>query len=499
MTALSRCTIILWCFLVPLAAGASEQSERLYSRGLVELHAGRDDAALRLFDQAVQADPLDVYALYYRGALRGRRGDLDGAIADLRAALAGRPDFDQAALDLGAALNEKGEYEAAVAPLEQAKRQPSIEPHARLFLGIAYLHLENLDAARSNLSGVAERDPRLAGPAAYYLGVVSEREGRRAEAEQHLVEATRVAPSTMVGREAEELVRRMRETRPYGLYGSAGFQYDSNVVLAGEDVGISDQDDGRAVIDVGGFYNPQLTDDIQMSVGYEFFQSLHFDLTEFNLQDHRPEIQFVGRWNDFRLGLLTRYDFYLRDGSKFLQQVTGSPFVSYLERDLGRLDVYYRVRLRDFLESDFKERDAVNQAPGIRQVFYLDTPDRYVSFGYQFDREDPNRNLDIANSFAYDGQEFNCGAGWKFPFGLLAELDYAYRRERYPENSLIAFGSTSSEGRLDKINQLAVSFRQPLGEYVQVVIGYFGVFNGSNSPVFDYTRHIASFAVEATY
>ena len=45
------------------AALASEQSERLYSRGLVDFHAGRYAEALKLFDQAVQADPNDPYAL----------------------------------------------------------------------------------------------------------------------------------------------------------------------------------------------------------------------------------------------------------------------------------------------------------------------------------------------------------------------------------------------------------------------------------------------------
>jgi tetratricopeptide (TPR) repeat protein len=492
-------TILVLCFLLPLCAAASEQSERLYSRGLVDLHAGRDEQATRLFDEAVRADPEDVYALYYRGTQRGRRGDWDGAIADLRAALAGKPDFDQAALDLGAALIEAGDFAAAVAPLQQAQRRSDLEAYARFYLGIAYLHLDDLQGARSNLSAAGDLDAKLAAPAGYYLGLVSQREGRAAEAQQQLLDVTRIAPGSMVGREAEELVRRMRGGRkPYGLYASAGFQYDSNVVLAGNDVGISDKDDGRAILDAGGFYNPQLSDDVQISLGYEFFQSLHFNLTEFNLQDHRPEMQIVGRWNALRLGLLTRYDFYLRDGSKFLQQATGSPFVSVQEGDLGRLDVYYRVRLRDFLESAFHDRDAVNQAPGIRQVVYLGQSDRYLSAGYQFDREDPNRNTNIANSFAYDGHEFNCGAGWRFPIGLLAQLDYAYRQERYPENSLLAFGGTS-EGRLDKVHQLTVSFRQPVGEYFHLVVGYFGVFNGSNSPTFDYDRHIASLAVEATY
>ena len=78
--------------------------------------------ALELFDQAVAADPADVYARYYRAVTRGRLNDVEGAIADLRVVLAAKPDFDQAALDLGVTLVQTGKYREALPWLEQAQR-----------------------------------------------------------------------------------------------------------------------------------------------------------------------------------------------------------------------------------------------------------------------------------------------------------------------------------------------------------------------------------------
>ena len=103
-------------------AAASEQSKLLYSRGLVEFHADHFEKALALFDQAVAADPADVYARYYRAVTRGRLHDVDGAIVDFKAVLAAKPDFDQAALDLGVALVQTGQYREALPWLEQAQR-----------------------------------------------------------------------------------------------------------------------------------------------------------------------------------------------------------------------------------------------------------------------------------------------------------------------------------------------------------------------------------------
>ena len=104
-----RCAVLaalVACLLIAAAAGAAQHSEQLYSRGLVEFHAGRYADAFRLFDDAVHADPQDVQALYYRGVTGARLGDFRAAVNDLRAVLTMRPDLDQAALELGVALVE---------------------------------------------------------------------------------------------------------------------------------------------------------------------------------------------------------------------------------------------------------------------------------------------------------------------------------------------------------------------------------------------------------
>src|SRR5437879_10584862 len=106
--------------LMAQVALGSEQSERLYSRGLVDFHAEHYAEALKLFEQAVQADSNDPYALYYRGVTHGRLGDYTAAATDLRAALATKPDLDQGALELGATLVQTGNSREALPWLETA-------------------------------------------------------------------------------------------------------------------------------------------------------------------------------------------------------------------------------------------------------------------------------------------------------------------------------------------------------------------------------------------
>jgi len=505
--------------LLAVSAQASEQSKLLYSRGLVEFHAEHFDKALQIFDQAVAADATDMYARYYRAVTRGRLGDVNGAISDLRAVLAAQPDLEQAKLDLGVALIQANAYAEAVPWLEQAQHVPDLEARASLFLGLAHLRLGHIAVARENFRRAAERDPQQSVGARYYEGVADYQEGNRSGAEEHFVYVTKESPDSVMGREASAFLVKIREAerQRQQVYGSVGFQYDTNVVLAPADaalksgVGISRQSDGRAIISVGGSYVPWQGKRAQLSVGYDFFQSLHFNLTEFDIQDHGPHIQWSGSLGPVQFGILGRYDYYLLSSDSFLQEATALPWVVITDGQAGRTELSYRMRRRDFKKPQFGVRDAFNHAASVRQVVYLNTPgDRYVSLGYQFDREDPvisgklardHGNItefeDVARSFAYDGNEVNGAIGWTFPQGIAAEATYAYRHERYAQESAAFIPSQTR--RSDNEHQIIVAARKRLSEELSLVAAYLGDFNNSNDSRFEYDRHIGSLTLEARF
>jgi Tfp pilus assembly protein PilF len=500
---MTRALTTLAIFIATLAAQlvlASEQSKMLQSRGLVEFHAGRYDKALGLFDEAVAADPQDIFARYYRGVTRGRLGDSAGSIADLRAVVAANPELDQAAVDLGVALVQSGAYADAVPLLQQAQRSRELEPDASLFLGVAQLRLGQIFPARQNFARAAARKAELRLPAEYYEGVANYREGFLAEAEAHFQNVVRESADSQMGREAKTFLAMIHNlSRPrFTAFGTLGLQYDSNVALAPSDdviksaLGISGQEDGRVLIDVGGNYTPWRSERAELLVGYEFYQSLHFDLGEFDIQDHAPNVELLARTQYFQFGVLGRYDYYLLDSENFLQEATALPWVTVPEGDLGRVDIFYRMRRRDFLAQEFRVRDAFNHAPGFRQSFHLAGPDRYVSVGYRFDREDPiaARDARDANQFAYDGHEVGAGFGWILPWEVTGDVWYAFRRERY---------APPSHGRRDEEHLATISAGRRFGERVQLIAAYYGTFSKSNDKRFEYERQIGAIAVEVRY
>jgi tetratricopeptide (TPR) repeat protein len=460
---------------------------------LLEFHAGRYEAALQLFDQSVAADAKDAYARYYRGVTHGRLGNHAAAVDDLSAALNMRPDLPHGSLELGAALIKAERWAEAIPSLEKARQTPADRAKASFYLGLAQERLARLEEARASLAEV-ESDPALRVAARYHLGVIEYRLREWQKAGEHFSFVAAASPDSEMGKEAGAFLAKMRDERrrPYVLFGEVGFQYDSNVSLAPSDdvlksnLGVSDEDDGRAIIDVGGSYVPWRNEFAELLIGYEFYQSLHFDLEKFNLQDHRPTAQVAFRTDRARFGLAATYDYYLLETDSFLQSVQTVPWLTFPEGAFGRTEIFYRMRWRGFYPDAFETfLDAWNHSAGARQLFYLGNPQRYGFLGYRFDREDPIHSE--GNVFAYDGHEIGAGAGWLFPFDVSAELEFLWRHENYATT------------RVDHEYRLAAAVAIPIVDHLSAVLGYFAVFNDSNESLYEYDRHIASVSFRAVF
>jgi tetratricopeptide (TPR) repeat protein len=482
------------------AAAASEQSTRLYSQGLVQFHAGHLQEALSRFDEAVAADPSDMYARFYRGITRARLNNSSGAIADLRA-VAESHAVKQAPLELGVVLVQAGQFEEAIPWLEEAQNVPTLDARASLFLGIAQLRVGRSVAARHNFDRAEEKDTTLRLPARYYRGIAAYQEGKFSDAERDFGYVAAYDPQSDMGRQATTFLQRIRsgEYSQWEAYGVFGMQYDSNVVLipsaggaadaAKDALQISNQADGRGVITVGGVYTPWQTEDAEVSVGYEFYQSLYFNLTEFNLQDHRPSVQGVMNLGIVQLGLLGRYDYYLINSEQsFLEETSALPWVAINEYDVARTEIFYRNRWREYKNKTYQTRDALNNEAGFRQLYTFGVPERYVAVGYRYDHESPTHAS--GDPFGYDGNEVDAGGGWSFPWGISAEFLYSYRHEDY---------AAQSDGRKDNENVVLVTFYKPINEYLAVTTGYLGDFNNSNQKPFEYTRNVGSVAFEVRF
>jgi tetratricopeptide (TPR) repeat protein len=489
--------LLLLAALVARVAAASESSILITSEGLEQFHAGHYAEALAQFDRAVEADQTDVTALYYQAVTLGRLGAYDRAEKDLRHLLELRPDFAQGDLELGIVLVHAGRNEEAIPWLERAQASADVQANASFYLGVAELRLEHYRDALENFRR-AGLDPSQSLAARFYEGRVHYEAREWPEADRDFSSVSTESPHSDMGREAERFRALIRDqgSHRYALHASMGFEYDSNVVLAPSSdeakdaLAISNQADGSAIFAVGGSYVPWQTEHARLSVGYEFFQSTHFKLTDFNLQDHRPSLDLQAVFAPIELGVSARYDYYRLGNASFLNQATGLPWIRFREGSFGYTDLYYRMRRRDFLQHRFGERlDGFNHAGAIVQTVLLGSPERWAWVGYRFDRQDSSHAQ--GNMFAYDGHQAESGMTWVWPDpAVSASLSYHYRYESY---------DGASGGRRDEEHGLSIATQKTLSEHVAVRVGYAGTFNNSNQSLFEYRRHIGTIALDVSF
>jgi len=485
-------------------AVASEQSKILYSRGLVELNELREREALELFEAAVAADASDPLALYYRGVTRGRLGDTNGAITDLEAALQHRPDLSRAALELGAALLRAERFAEAASRLHSVTSDPEVGNRATLLEGIARLRLGELDAAERLLRAAGDTDDQRV-PTLYYRAVVEYQRGYHHRARSLLREVIAADSESATAVEAKALLEQIGgEERPYHLNALTGFQYDSNVLLAPtgdavqDDLGISGEADGRAVFGAGARWAPVRTDFGRVQVGYDFFQSLHFDLSEFDIQSHGIGGDIAGARGAFDWGVYGWSDFHFLDGEKFLSRLTFLPWLGWRANESWRTEISARLRNDDFYGDDYGVRDASQGLYGLRQFYHV-SPTRFAWIGYRYDVVDSTSNEVDSRRFEFYGHEFETGIYWELLPQVAFEADYSYRSERYDSASKVNFIGAGGllPRREDDAHRGQISVRLDLTEHFSLVQGVSVTDSRSTQGGFEYDRIVGSVALEA--
>jgi hypothetical protein len=206
--------------------------------------------------------------------------------------------------------------------------------------------------------------------------------------------------------------------------------------------GISGQADGRFVINVGGRYVPLRRGRFSVALSYEFFQTLQFELTDFNLQDHRPALQLQYDFDRVSLGLLSRYDYYLLGGDSYLQEVTAFPWASVREDDFGRTDLYFRMQWRDFY-GEFNKLSGYYYVVGFRQFIDLGSPAQQLWLGYEFAPTDVtgrqqvirDNGTKLLNTFEYTGQIAEVGVRWPLLFDFNGQAGYRFEYQKYTSGS----------------------------------------------------------------
>lgn len=347
--------------------------------------------------------------------------------------------------------------------------------------------------------------------ARYGLGVTLASQRRWKDAEAELQRALALRPGDPATLRALDLARAQRtesatadthataaeatSQRMWSVRGHAGVGFDGNVPL------LSHGTPGRradAVFDLGAGLSvtPIARDDLRLQLDYDFDQTLHPRLRDFDLRSNRfagtlSVALAPGLWASLNGGV----DHYGLGTHQYLVDPFVQPFLSYDWTDVGTTQVYYRHGQPDYLSAPFEDvRSGQTNGTGVTQLLYLGDPARRLTVGYSFEDEDPRRSI------GDDYQRASHGAtiGLELPLWWQTTVDvaYGYRHDGYREpNSIAGF----RKARTDDAHNYAVGLARPVFDGVTLRLDYQGTANTSNIGFFDYRRQVVFVMLEARY
>ncbi|MAJ60011.1 MAG: hypothetical protein CBC48_08525 [bacterium TMED88] len=522
------------------------------TRQALELvYAGRCEEALPVLEQARSVEDSPHLALV-EAQCRLRLRDFDGALAALDDAQKVDPELENLSLYRGIALYQLEDYDEARAALAAAEghTQPKLIAQLDLYRGMLLLQAQENRQAAELLDRARERDARQVEPvASFYAGLAWQAAGDRNRAREALERVETLDPDGSWGTRAAILLsEEVFGERSWATI-RAGLEYDTNVVLLGEDVpdplGISDQADGRAAWFLDAGLELFRKGRFAGGLGISYAGNVQFELRQFDIQYPR-----AGAWLDYELGprtlLRTRYGvgYAWVDYSPFLLTQDASMSLFHGWERWGRTEIGLRWMNNDYKffiapvpngqqtqgagqpceagggpqppvpcapyevpwssEEPFNSQAARNRDGDSIRPFVLQRyrfqkfnsagfHDFEVRGGYAFERYWAD-----GTDWDYSSHDLLIGAEAMLFWDLIVDalVSFSYRPYTFPSsypapptvNGQVY--ALSPDNRLDKIATVFLMVERAFGEHWSVLTRYSYTRADSNVAVFNYSRNI---------
>ena len=466
-------------------------------------------------EPTIVADPIEQELRLQRAIAKSLMGQHGKAIETL-----GRlAQEDTAAMYAAGVWNlEQGELEKGVELLEQVANRPDAPAEVFKMLATGYLHLDL--AGRAEAAAAAFLQEHQEDRYAHYvhgLAMLRQQEGERARLALHQagyddeevdeiqlvmmqvpvdVAQRRSTISNTLGTAQQNFGRTRSEEKDYNLTLLFAGEYDSNVPLQPQFVGLGsniDYEDYRFLFASFLDVNLLSTEEYNLGMVASTYTTFQLDETQFNIQDYMGGAYANAVLTDDLIGSF-RYEYHhtLVDQDRFAIDHRLTPSLTWLG-SRGHTTAFYEYNPIDAdaparIPAQFQSADI--HRLGLTQAAYTYGGDGRVYVGYQY-----------ANAIA-DGSDFDRESHMvttriecPLPRNWIADFDVRYVWDDYDNpNSLDFFDRVRNDDRLELRTGLQKNFAKP----VSLRFDYTYFNNDSNTEnlfgvrFYDYDRHIFS-------
>ncbi len=381
----------------------------------------------------------------------------------------------------------QGSTEDAIVLLKKALKLSPENPEAVYYAGIAYSRNGNYKEAESLFLQTLQLDETSAN-AYFELGRIYYVTSRCDELGDLFSKFRDLSGDNALKGKVAELVdgcRKKAEEKPFRFNISAGSQYDSNVILEPSNPPVSAErkSDARAVLYVTSGAVLLKERLIKLTLDYNFYQSLHINLHEFNVQYHKITPALEVTFSDaLRSSVGYSLEYTLLGSDLYSRFNTFYGKFSVKESEKLSTEAIYEYRNQKYWDSDIFQTNSIRSGyqntVGIKQNFYSKPLRGEIYYFSDFNRAKEGY-------WAFDGQRLGVKLAYKITPPLHINVSSEYNERRYRNDS-----PGFQERRLDRMQQYSLRLTYLISERMSASITESYIVNDSNLSIFDYRRNI---------
>lgn len=387
----SHITFLITILILSIPAFADTEFD--FNKAIFEYHSGDYESSLMHANTVVEKDPENADAYKLIGLNYIELNKYNKALENFNKAKSINPKLENINVDIGSVYLKMGEVEQSIVAFNQ--ELSNYPENALAYYNLAYAYFNNgeYEKAISNFQKAKEYDRQVSYKSDYFSGISNYRLSEFEQSKSNFEQVLQGNPDEDIKRSVQEYLDAINiYYKKFYAAVSVGYQYDTNVSVTPDDSTIfSDESDSSIFFFANLGYKPRLTSTEEIGIDYRGFMSFHFDITEFNIQNHRVTL-FGSRKKDLGNDRTLKYFFnyyyelVLVDGSPasdlFSQTHAVIPGLAYDWNQKTSTEAYYELKYNNF--EDIDERDAFYNKLAVNQIFRLNQGNLLIIPGLAF-------------------------------------------------------------------------------------------------------------------
>ncbi len=421
-----------------------------------------------------------------------QKGEYREAVQAFQKAIQKDPDSEIGYLSLGNAQYKLGAYEDATDTFRHGIKINPNNSTALFYLGLSLVQQKKYAESIPYFKKAGALDSDFQQLSLFYIGEAQLELGNLQDASDTWKRAIKVNPSTDIARKTGTLIKTLtqkKDKKAWSMSMSAGLEFDDNLTVSLQDLATG-LDDFANIFEFSGAYKFFQTPKYKFEAGYDLYQSLYHELSEFDLQSHIFSLRGSRKFDNFDVDLNTSYNRSTLGGEDFLQTYSAAPQVGFFPTEQWFALIGYSYENYEFFNDP--GRDGGSHSLGMDHFVFFMEGKSYLLFSYRVESKNTR-----ADEFTYIGHFGTFSI--KVPLPIWNEkgavnLSYRYFYKDYSEIT----PSLNNERR-DLRHTIALKITQPLSKCLTLNLNYEFIDSVSNLRQIDFTENIASLMLSVTF